>query len=67
MASYTNEKQEIELGLLAMKGMLADASAADQQAVAECRQIIAEMLAKYNDMGKAALTITWFELMHKEG
>ncbi|WP_048796416.1 MULTISPECIES: hypothetical protein [Serratia] len=67
MASYTNEKQEIELGLLAMKGMLADASPEDQQIVAECRQLIADMLAKYNDMGKAALTIAWFELMHKEG
>jgi len=50
-----------------MKGMLADASPADQQAVAECRQLIADMLEKYNDMGKAALTIAWFELMHKEG
>lgn len=61
------DKKEIELALFAVKGMMAEAKPEEQQAMAECRQIIADMLDKYNDMGKVALQIAWFETMLKEG
>ncbi len=67
MASYRNEKKEIELALLAMKGLLTEATPEEQQAMAECRQIITEMLEKYNDIAVVALQMAWLEREIKEG
>lgn len=65
MASY-QEKQELQTILYAVKGALAEASPDEQQAVAECRQLIAEMLDKYNDIAVVSLQMAWLELTIKE-
>lgn len=65
MASY-QEKQYIELAILTFKGIVAEGKPEEQQAVAECRQAITELLDKYNDMGKVALTLAFFEMQLKE-
>ena len=66
MASY-QEQQDIGLAILALKGIVAEGKPEEQQAVAECRQAITELLEKYNDMGKVALTLAFFEMQLKEG
>ncbi|MGJ3447232.1 hypothetical protein [Enterobacter sp. PTB] len=62
MASQVNEIAEIQGVIYAIKGMLSEATPEQQQAFAASKQIIAEMLDKYNDMGRVALMLASLEL-----
>ncbi|WP_163304446.1 hypothetical protein [Enterobacter ludwigii] len=66
MAKYSFEIAEIQNAIFAIKGMASEATPEQQQALAASRQVIAEMLEKYNDMGKVALTLAYLELQIKE-
>lgn len=67
MASQVNEIAEIQGVIYAIKGMLSEATPEKQQAFAASKQVIAEVLDKYNDIGKAALMLAYLELLVKEG
>lgn len=67
MASQVNEIAEIQGVIYAIKGMLSEATPEQQQAFAASKQIIAEMLDKYNDMGRVALMLASLELEVKGG
>lgn len=65
MASHANEIAEIQTVIYALKGMLSEATPEQQQAFAASRQVIAEMLDTYNDMGRVALILASLELQLK--
>ena len=67
MAKYSCEIAEIQNVIFAIKGMTTEGTPEQQQALAASRQVIAEMLEKYNDMGKVALTLAFLELQIEEG
>jgi hypothetical protein len=67
MASHANEIAEIKTVIYALKGVLSEATPEQQQAFAASKQIIAEMLDKYNDMGRVALMLASLELQIEGG
>ena len=65
MGRVISEREQLQDVLYAIKGMISEANPEQQQAVAASRQLIAEMLDKYNDMGKLALQMACLELQIK--
>jgi hypothetical protein len=61
-----DEKAEIAAALYAIKGMASEATPEQQQALAAARQIFADTLDTYGDIGKVALQIAALELQLKE-